>query len=69
VVVAGCIDTVYSQLLAIAGVSVYRRDEIPEEFHYRNNRRIAPIVLVAHLGIELCDDKSCKELKGDYELT
>lgn len=30
--------------------SVYRRDEMPARFHYRNNARIAPIVVVAEPG-------------------
>ncbi len=30
--------------------SVYRRQDIPAEFHYRNNDRIAPIIMVAGSG-------------------
>lgn len=34
-------------------VSVYRRHEIPEEFHWRESRLIAPIVLIARPGVVL----------------
>ena len=38
-------------------VRVYKKEEIPERFHYRNNRRIAPIIVFAEEGYELCRDK------------
>jgi predicted AlkP superfamily pyrophosphatase or phosphodiesterase len=43
--------TIYRQL---AGrhpqLTVYRRDEIPERYHYREHRRIAPVIAVAGEG-------------------
>lgn len=31
-------------------LKVYRKDEIPEEFHYKHNRRVMPIFVVGDLG-------------------
>jgi len=33
--------------------SVYKKDQIPEEYHYQNNRRILPILVVADEGWDI----------------
>jgi hypothetical protein len=33
--------------------TVYKKDQIPEEYHYRNNRRILPIFIVADEGWDI----------------
>lgn len=42
---------------------MYKKEDIPDEFHYKFNRRIQPIVIVAAEGYNLCDDnhQPCKE--------
>jgi len=44
------INTVYYKLKSIPNIDVYKKDELPEELHYKNNGRIGDIVLVAKLG-------------------
>lgn len=34
-------------------VTVYRKNEIPEKFHWKNSRFIAPIVLITRPGVIL----------------
>lgn len=29
---------------------VYRKDEIPEKYHYGNNKRVGPIFVIANVG-------------------
>ncbi|MEO5826144.1 MAG: ectonucleotide pyrophosphatase/phosphodiesterase [Gemmatimonadales bacterium] len=44
-------DEVYQKLhVASPHLKVYRRDEVPERFHFRDNARITPLVLVAEEG-------------------
>jgi predicted AlkP superfamily pyrophosphatase or phosphodiesterase len=44
-------EDVYTRLLhAHPHLKVYRKEEIPERFHYRENRRIAPILAMADEG-------------------
>jgi predicted AlkP superfamily pyrophosphatase or phosphodiesterase len=44
-------EVVYKSLLeAHPHLSVYRKEEIPERFHYRSNSRIAPIIAIADEG-------------------
>lgn len=38
---------VYANLKGKRGFDAYKRDEIPEEYHYRNHRLVQEIVLVA----------------------
>ncbi|KAK3738838.1 hypothetical protein QZH41_004372 [Actinostola sp. cb2023] len=50
----GKLEEVYANLTKLVKrypqARVYKKDEIPEEYHYRNNRRIPPIYLFAGLG-------------------
>ncbi|XP_021967716.1 glycerophosphocholine cholinephosphodiesterase ENPP6 [Folsomia candida] len=41
------IDTVYENLKGRRGFDVYRRDEIPDEYHFKNHRLVQEILLVA----------------------
>ena len=46
-------------------VTVWKKAEIPERFHYRNNRRIAPIVIVADSGVQILRNKALdNQLEG-----
>lgn len=47
----GKLTEVYTKLKgANARMQVYKKDEVPERYHYRDNERIGPIVLVAEEG-------------------
>ncbi|MFQ6615295.1 MAG: ectonucleotide pyrophosphatase/phosphodiesterase [Fidelibacterota bacterium] len=47
----GMEEAVYARLNeAHPSMAVYRKEEIPERFHYRNHRRITPLVCVADEG-------------------
>lgn len=35
---------------AIVNMTVYLKEEIPAQYHFQNNKRIAPLVLLAHSG-------------------
>ncbi|MFQ5570353.1 MAG: ectonucleotide pyrophosphatase/phosphodiesterase [Rhodothermales bacterium] len=48
--VEGKMEAVYNALKAAPHLSVYRREEIPDELHYRAHRRITPIVGIADEG-------------------
>ncbi len=44
-------DSLYNSLTQTAGhFSVYKREDIPERYHYRDNRRIGELVLLAETG-------------------
>ncbi|XP_015783288.1 bis(5'-adenosyl)-triphosphatase enpp4-like [Tetranychus urticae] len=49
-------EEVYQMFVSLAETNhfrVYKKDEIPEEYHYRYNRRIMPILLEADPGYEI----------------
>jgi predicted AlkP superfamily pyrophosphatase or phosphodiesterase len=47
----GRMDAVYKKLLhAHPNMTVYRKKDIPERFHYQHNRRIPPIICIADDG-------------------
>jgi len=50
----------------IPNVDVYRKEEIPADYHYRNNRRIMPIVVVAHPGYQLTHGSNETSQKGNH---
>lgn len=52
-------DVLYAALRdAHPHLSVYRRDETPQAWHYRSNRRIAPLIAVADEGWHVSDRRS-----------
>ncbi len=56
-------DTIYNALYnAHPQLTVYKKADIPERYHYKNHRRIAPILLVAddHWHIMLGNETSCE---------
>ena len=44
---------VYERLKTIPNLDVFWKNEVPSEYYYRNNRRIAPIVVIAQEGYRL----------------
>lgn len=54
-------DKIYQKLKEFSkkgSIRVYKKQEIPEIFHYRNNRRIMPIIVLAEEGYILCRDEA-----------
>ncbi|XP_076030190.1 glycerophosphocholine cholinephosphodiesterase ENPP6-like isoform X2 [Oratosquilla oratoria] len=45
------VDEVYKQLEKMEGTDVYRREDIPENLHIKNNKYINEIVVIAHPGV------------------
>ena len=49
-------------LKKIPTLKVYKKEDIPEIFHLKHNRRIQPILIIAKEGYTLCDDNhACYE--------
>ena len=46
-------DAVWNKLQAVSGWKLYRKQDIPDRFHYRDNARIPPILAIADEGIEI----------------
>nr|XP_006815155.1 PREDICTED: ectonucleotide pyrophosphatase/phosphodiesterase family member 5-like [Saccoglossus kowalevskii] len=58
------IDIIYHALYnKHPNLTVYKKEDIPEHFHYRNNPRIMPILLVASEGWSIASNK---HLKGGH---
>lgn len=63
----GCFDEVYSSLLnANPNLYVYKKDDIPEEYHYKDNERIMPILLEAREGWTIVRNKSKVFMMGNH---
>lgn len=50
-------DTIVSKLKNVAHLEVYKKSEIPQEYHYSRNRRILDILIVADLGYTIVESK------------
>ncbi len=46
----GNVDALYEKLKKTEHAKIYRRENMPERFHFRNNDRIPPVILVADEG-------------------
>ncbi|XP_004710938.1 ectonucleotide pyrophosphatase/phosphodiesterase family member 5 [Echinops telfairi] len=63
----GEFDEVYETLAhAHPNLTVYKREEIPERWHYRYNRRIQPIIAVADQGWHVVQNKSEDFMLGNH---
>ncbi|XP_006149138.1 ectonucleotide pyrophosphatase/phosphodiesterase family member 5 [Tupaia chinensis] len=63
----GKFDEVYEALAhAHPNLTVYKREEIPERWHYRYNSRIPPIIAVADKGWYILQNKSDAFLLGNH---
>ncbi|CAF1069697.1 unnamed protein product [Adineta steineri] len=62
------IERIYDNLSVISNYEVYKKSDIPNEYHYRSNVRIGDILFVGKNGydIYLPDDNSSIELHGDH---
>ncbi|KAG5276811.1 hypothetical protein AALO_G00110000 [Alosa alosa] len=63
----GCFDEVYNSLLnANPNLYVYKREDIPDHYHYRHNDRIMPILLEAREGWTIVQNKTKKMMLGNH---
>jgi len=44
------IEYVYKTLKNVKNIDVYKKQEIPENLHYKNNARIGDLIVVTHIG-------------------
>ncbi|XP_074662587.1 ectonucleotide pyrophosphatase/phosphodiesterase family member 5-like isoform X2 [Tubulanus polymorphus] len=49
---------IFDKLKNIEHIKVYRRKDIPASYHYRNNRRIMPILILADEGWQIVNNAS-----------
>lgn len=47
------IEYVYKTLKNVANVDVYKKNDIPESLHYKNNVRIGNLIVVTKIGYAL----------------
>ncbi|KAM6182114.1 ectonucleotide pyrophosphatase/phosphodiesterase family member 5 [Erethizon dorsatum] len=63
----GKLDEVYEALAdAHPNLTVYKKEEIPERWHYKHNKRIQPILAVADEGWYILQNKSDEFLLGNH---
>lgn len=55
----------YEQLLEMPGVEVYKKENIPEEFHYKEGRLVHDLLLVAKPGYFIVGLKGEKQIPSD----
>lgn len=58
------IQLVYAKLKKLPNIDTFRANEIPEEFHFRQNRRVGDILIVAKLTHIIALDKSQFSFSG-----
>ncbi|KAM4695279.1 ectonucleotide pyrophosphatase/phosphodiesterase family member 5 [Discoglossus pictus] len=60
-------EQVYQALLhAHPNMTVYKKEDIPDRFHYKHNVRIQPIIIIADVGWQILQKKSDTFLWGDH---
>jgi len=58
-------DEIYTKLKQVPNLKVYKKEEMDPAFHYKNNRRIMPIIVSTVEGYRLCkNDRVCNPEKG-----
>lgn len=58
-------NALVAALKTLNHVTVYRREEIPDHFHYKNNERIMPVIVISDEGWTLTDDVTAAQQKTD----
>lgn len=61
----GKADKVYKQLKQMRGVDVYRRDDIPDHYYYKNGRYVQEILVCAKHGFVISGADSPKQIPRD----
>ena len=62
----GKLNVTYQKLKTVPHLYTYLKEEIPEEFHYRHNRRVMPIFLVIEEGWTITKNKSKIDSRGNH---
>ncbi|XP_034435461.1 ectonucleotide pyrophosphatase/phosphodiesterase family member 5 [Hippoglossus hippoglossus] len=63
----GKLDEVYDKLVdANPNMAVYKKEDIPERFHYQHNRRIMPIILEAKEGWTILQNRTGSFMLGNH---
>ncbi|XP_053743933.1 ectonucleotide pyrophosphatase/phosphodiesterase family member 5 [Synchiropus splendidus] len=63
----GKLDEVYHKLLdANPYMMVYKKEKIPERFHYRHNSRIMPIIIEAKEGWTIVQNRTTTLMNGNH---
>lgn len=62
------VEKVYDSLKKMTGVNIYKHNDIPEKYHYKNNKYVHEIVVTAEKGNFVLASKSDKQLpaRSDY---
>jgi len=59
-------DEIYTKLKGAKNLIVYKKEEMDPSFHYKNNRRIMPIIVSAIEGYRLCKNAMvCGQASGN----
>ncbi|XP_071090159.1 ectonucleotide pyrophosphatase/phosphodiesterase family member 5-like [Haliotis cracherodii] len=64
----GQVGDIMADLNGVPNITAYKKENVPEHFHYSNNRRIMPIVIIADEGWQLTTDKA-KQAKNTLKGT
>ncbi|XP_071090219.1 glycerophosphocholine choline phosphodiesterase ENPP6-like [Haliotis cracherodii] len=56
--VEGQDDAIIQSLIGVEHITVYKKEDLPERLHYRNNRRIMPVVIIAEEGWQITINKT-----------
>lgn len=62
----GMLNKTYQRLRGIPHLRAYLKDDIPEEFHYKHNRRVMPIFIVADDQWSITKNTSQMNLLGNH---
>ena len=62
----GKLNDIYQKLKTVPHLNTYLKEEIPEEFHYRHNRHVMPIFIVAEEGWTITKNKSKIDSRGNH---
>ena len=61
-------DKIIRALRHVKGMTVWRKNEIPDSYHYKNHHRISPIVLTADKGYFIRGFKSGDKTKPHWDV-
>ena len=62
----GKLNVTYQKLKTVPHLYTYLKEEIPEEFHYRHNRRVMPVFIVAKEGWTITQNKAKIDSRGNH---
>ena len=64
--ITGHADEIYTKLKEVKNLMVYKKEEMDPSFHYKNNRRIMPLIVSTVEGYRLCKNATvCDRVLGN----